>query len=151
MASITRHLPTEQDIAYLAENMRQSDIEELSAVTDQSLVCAVRSSVLNSHPDYLWAYCVDGDLVLIYGCTRSGSPWMLGTEALNQNLKELTVRTRVVVRDMLKQFPVLSNIIDVRQKKTIRWLKTIGFSFKETFEIKLGVPVIRFEMRVTNE
>jgi hypothetical protein len=29
---------------------------------------------------------------------------------------------------------------------TIRWLKTIGFTFEETIEIKPGFPVIRFEM-----
>lgn len=147
---ITRRIPTEDDIIELAEAMRQSDIDELHAVTDMSIICAIRASVINSHQDYLWAYHVDGVLVLICGCTRSGNPWMLGAGELNKHLKELTVRTRVAVRMMLAQWPILSNVIDVRQKMTIRWLKAIGFSFKETFEIKPGFPVIRFEM-VRNE
>lgn len=146
--NITFQVPTEADIIELAGALRQSDIDELNAVTDQSIIDAVRTSVSNSHPDYCWAYHVDGVLVLIYGCSRSGSPWMLGTDELNKHLKQLTVRTRVVVCDMLKQWPLLSNVIDVRQKKTIRWLKTIGFQFKETLEIKPGFPVIRFEMSV---
>jgi hypothetical protein len=149
VANITCRLPTEDDIVELAKAMRQSDRDELSAVTDQSILCSVRASVLNSHQDYLWAYHVDGVLVLIYGCTRSGSPWMLGTDELNKHIKELTVRTKLVVRMMLEQWPILSNVIDVRQKMTIRWLKTIGFQFKETFEIKPGFPVIRFEMTRT--
>lgn len=148
MVNITRRLPTEQDIINLSENMRQSDIDELNAVTDQSVICSVRASVLNSHEDFLWAYHVDGVLVLIYGCTRSGSPWMLGTNELNKHIKELTIRTRVVVRKMLKRWPVLSNVIDVRQEMTIRWLELVGFTFdQEAFEIKPGFPVIRFELR----
>ncbi len=146
MAKITCRLPTKQDINDLATYMRQSDIDELNAVTDQSINCSVRASIMNSHEDFLWAYHVDEVLVLIYGCTRSGSPWMLGTDALNAHIKELTVRTKVAVCMMLQQWPILSNVIDVRQKMTIRWLKTIGFTFKETFEIKPGLPVIRFEM-----
>ena len=104
------------------------------------------ASVHNSEKDCCFAVFADGVLVCIYGCSVVGNPWLLVTNAMDSHVLNLTRRTKRIVRMMSKRWPILSNIVDVRNKMTIRWLKTIGFTFKETLEIKPGFPVIRFEM-----
>lgn len=146
MVNITRHIPTEQDISELGQNLRQWDVNELQAVTSQTVAESVRASVLNSDPRYCWAYHADGKLLCLCGCTRSGSPWLLATPLLNHHTKRLTQTVKHEVRMMLETYPRLANMIDVRSTQTIRWLKLLGFRFTETFELKPGFPVICFEM-----
>ena len=130
----------------LTENMRQVDVNEIEAVTNLGTLECVVASVHNSEKDCCFAVFADGVLVCIYGCSIVGNPWLLVTNAMDSHVLNLTRRTKHIVRMMSKRWPILSNIVDVRNKMTIRWLKTIGFTFKETIEIKPGFPVIRFEM-----
>ena len=130
----------------LTENMRKIDIDEIEAVTNLGTLECVVASVHNSEKDCCFAVFADGVLVCIYGCSIVGNPWLLVTNAMDSHVLNLTRRTKRIVRMMSKRWPILSNIVDVRNKMTIRWLKTIGFTFKETIEIKPGFPVIRFEM-----
>ena len=130
----------------LTDNMRKIDIDEIEAVTNLGTLECVVASVHNSEKDCCFAVVADGVLVCIYGCSIVGNPWLLVTNAMDSHVLNLTRRTKRIVRMMSKRWPILSNIVDVRNKMTIRWLKTIGFTFKETIEIKPGFPVIRFEM-----
>ena len=147
---VTKRFPTYEDMVNLADNMRQVDIDEIEAVTDLGTLDCVVASVGNSEKACCFAVFADGVLVCIYGCSITGNPWLLVTNAMDSHVINLTRRTKHIVRMMSKRWPILSNIVDCRNKMTIRWLKTIGFTFEETIEIKPGFPVIRFEM-VNNE
>lgn len=157
MAKITLRLPTDQDIIELADTLRQSDRDELAVVCTYSAREAVLKSVLASDPDFLFAVLADGKLLGIFGASspsllsRVGVPWLLATDEMNKYTKRLTQDTQRVVRMMLEKWPVLTNVIDVRNTMTMRWLKVIGFEFKETYVVKDNLPVIRFEMRRTDE
>ncbi len=150
MVKITKRLPTDEDIQQLGNTMRPCDVAELSAVTHLSPLQAAQTSVNNSHPDFLWAYYADDTLLCIAGCTVSGNPWLLATPALDNHLQHVTLEAKRQVRMMLRHWDKLSNIIDVRNRKTLRWLKALGFTLTETLEIKPGFPVIQFE-KVSNE
>ena len=143
---VTKRFPTYEDMVELTENMRQVDVNEIEAVTNLGTLECVVASVHNSEKDCCFAVFADGVLVCIYGCSIVGNPWLLVTNAMDSHVLNLTRRTKRIVRMMSKRWPILSNIVDCRNKMTIRWLKTIGFTFKETIEIKPGFPVIRFEM-----
>ena len=143
---VTKRFPTYEDMVELTENMRQVDVNEIEAVTNLGTLECVVASVHNSEKDCCFAVFADGVLVCIYGCSIVGNLWLLVTNAMDSHVLNLTRRTKHIVRMMSKRWPILSNIVDVRNKMTIRWLKTIGFTFKETIEIKPGFPVIRFEM-----
>ena len=143
---VTKRFPTYEDMVELTDNMRKIDIDEIEAVTNLGTLECVVASVHNSEKDCCFAVFADGVLVCIYGCSIVGNPWLLVTNAMDSHVLNLTRRTKRIVRMMSKRWPILSNIVDVRNKMTIRWLKTIGFTFKETIEIKPGFPVIRFEM-----
>jgi len=143
--------PTEQDIIDLAHNMRDNDIQELCAVTDLSPLAAVKASVGLSHKDYLYAASVNGELLCIGGACDSfeqtGIPWLLATRAMHKYNKLLTKEAKRCLPLMQQKWPVLTNLIDQRSTKNIKWLLALGFELKETYEIKPGMPVVRFEMR----
>lgn len=143
---VTKRFPTYDDMVNLAENMRQVDIDEIEAVHDLEILPCIEYSVRSAAKGYCFSVFADDILVGIYGCSLVGNPWLLATNEMNHHVINLTRRTKQIVRMMSERWPILSNIVDVRNKMTIRWLKTIGFTFQETIEIKPGFPVIRFEM-----
>lgn len=145
MVKITRRWPTPEAINQLGNTMRPCDAAELIAVTTLTPLQAVQVSVRNSHIDFLWAYYADDTLLCIAGCTLTGNPWLLATPALDSHLQHVTQEAKRQVRMMLQHWDKLSNSIDVRNIKTIRWLKALGFTLTETLEIRPGFPVIQFE------
>lgn len=151
-AKVTMRYPTDDDMAYVSEHMRRSDILEIEAISGLSPLEAVRQSVMASDRAYCFTACIDGEPVCIGGCSPLGLLsdigiiWLLGTEQLTRYAKLLTRDCRRGIDAMLDKWPILTNIIDVRSTQTIRWLRLVGFEFKETLVIKEN-PVIRFEIR----
>jgi hypothetical protein len=58
---------------------------------------------------------------------QTGVPWMLGSDDLDRIGNEVGRQSRYYVNEMKKRFNLLENYIDVRQKRSIRWLKWCGF------------------------
>lgn len=146
-------VPTEADIAYVSEHMRRSDILEINAISELSPFEALRQSIKVSDRAFSFVACIDDEPVCIGGCSPSGLLsdigiiWLLGTDKLTCYAKLLTCDCRRGIDIMLDRWPVLTNMIDLRSTQTIRWLKLLGFEFKETINIKVNCPVIRFEIR----
>jgi hypothetical protein len=126
--------------------MRKSDVDELFAITDKSPLACVHDSVRLSVPDFLFAARDNGVLLCLGGCSIYGNPWLLGTDELSGYSKSLTRLARQSIRGMLARGYALSNCVDVRNTQAIAWLKLLGFEFRETFEVRPGYPLIRFEM-----
>ena len=145
MVKISVRKPTDHDISTLASTLRDSDRQELIAATYLSPYEAIRISVDNSDPEFCWAYSAKGVLLCIAGCTKTGNPWLLASPELRHYLYRLTKTAKASVRMMLKTYPTLTNMIDVRQTMTIRWLEILGFTLMDTLEIKPGYPLIRFQ------
>lgn len=151
-AKITMRLPSQADVAYLANHLRQSDIDELAVTTNLSPLAAIQLSVNQSDPQFLFAAFADDALLCIGGCSAPsllsdiGVPWLLGTDHLQRHTKRLTTDAIRGVRMMLEKYSILTNVVDARHTASIRWLDAIGFRFKDAIEIVPGYPVIRFEM-----
>jgi hypothetical protein len=131
--NVTFRHPTHEDAEFLAQNMRQSDIDELKSVFDAEPLDAVLTSITNSDERLLFSAFADGRLACIFGCVPTehgiGIPWMLGTPVLDRYAKRLTLETGRIVRMMLVEYPTLTNIIDPQNVKTRRWLECLGFWF----------------------
>ena len=63
--------------------------------------------------------------------SRTGVPWMIGTEAVRQNARRLLPHGREVVRKMMQGHDILLNMVHVENEASIRWLKSLGFTMHE--------------------
>ena len=75
------------------------------------------------------------------------APWLLATDLLDRHLFSLTRFARVGLGQMLAVYPVLSNVIDARQVRTIRWLEGLGFVVADEPECKKNYKLKRFSKR----
>ena len=141
------------DIDAIAPRLREADRLEVEACTTldmhEALSTASRSSAA------VWTIDIDGEPAGIFGAVPFsllggvGCPWLLGTDALERAPSTLTRQGRRYIRRMLAMFPELSNFVDVRNEKSIRWLRALGFhiEIKPTPYGLYGMPFYRFELR----
>jgi len=144
-------LPTDQDIWQLGEGLRAADREELAAVCDLSAHEAVVASVRASDVVFLRSHVDErGRVVCIRGCSPVGAgraaPWLLGTDLLDGYWRVLHRQARAELALMLAAYPLLSNVVDVRQTRVIAWLRRLGFVFRDEAAWKPGFGLVRFEM-----
>lgn len=122
-------------IEYIAANMRTDDVNEIWAQSMAkplySLQYAVRVSKLS------WTIMIDDEPVALFGVGAAsminsiGSPWLLGTDKILTIKKPFLKGCPLYLKKMLNSFDTLQNVIDVRNKVSIRWLKWLGFDILE--------------------
>ena len=151
MAKIEYRDTTSQDMIELENNIRKSDIEELRLTfAGQSAGDVIRKSCELSDKDLLFSAFVDGKLACISGCIkhpeqeRTGICWNLGTDVLTKYAKRYTLDTKRAIAVMHDRYPLLYNVVDAGNSRTIKWLEMIGF--KMTKRINDGKLII-FESR----
>jgi len=142
------------DITLLFLNMREADFEEVRAARGDvygALVSAAKTSV------QAWAAESHGQLLCLFGVAPisfiagQGSPWLLGTNAMLRHRGRLIRQTPRYLARMLELFPHLSNFVDARNVKSIRFLKAMGFEMHAPIPYgKAGEPFIPFSMGVTH-
>jgi len=143
--------PTAEDVDYLIANMRQPDIDELLAMTGD-VDKTVRHSVKRSN--HKWSVYANGQFVCIFGVgspsllSDTGVVWMLGTDLIERYKGAFIKYSRDYITAMLSVYPYLTNFVDARNTRTIRWLKFMGFTFLPAKPIGLkGLPFYQFELR----
>lgn len=138
------------DLVWCADNMRQSDREEIAAQSGSApLDALIRCKVLSP---YCKTATVGGVPFLMFGVAPSdtpevGVPWMLATDLLQNKTARyaLARQSRQWVDDMQSQFPILANITDVRNKAHHQWLTWCGFKFIRKFNHgPSGAPFYEF-------
>lgn len=125
------------DVIAISDNIRKSDVEEVYAATGLDITEALIVSFNSSY--HCWVTEADGELVAIYGVSPSpnpfvGIPWMLATDDIYKHKKQLLRQSRDIVNQMQSIFPVLTNFVDERNTKSIRYLKMLGFEFPKRVE-----------------
>lgn len=136
------------DVEVLLANMRQPDIDEVTASCGdvrKALVEGVESSDLIAAAEF------DGELACIFGCApirgflgTQGAPWMLGTDKLDRHPSALMRHCRPYIEAMQQRYPHLLNFVDARNTRSIRWLKRMGFTFHPA--VPYGVAQLPFHM-----
>ncbi len=112
----------------LAPRLRQADRQEIEAASGLNPVDALRESAESSVPS-----CTiignDHHIAGMFGCVPDGRVWLLGSDALIQNpLKRQFLKECRKYVDALP-YPLLHNVIDVRNIVHMRWLNWMGFTF----------------------
>lgn len=148
---LVSYRPTDDTMIDLARNMRERDVDEIKAASGRDPLTSVRRSVEAS----AWsrAFFYDGDLMCIAGLAifqdgRLAAPWALSTAMLDKRPKAFVKHSRALVRDMLATHPHLYNFVDARNTKSIRWLRSVGFTIHPAIAYGVsGLPFHPFEMR----
>ncbi len=140
---------TLSDALELAAKMREADKEEVWAshhvTPTQSLLFAVSTAHVA-----LSVRC-DGVLTMIFGVSRRNGPgacpWMLSSEELDAYAVTFYRMTKDNIQAQLNAYGYLENYVDVRNTRSIRWLKWLGFKFDEPAPYGMdGKPFMRFSM-----
>lgn len=74
--------------------------------------------------------------------------WMLGTNELDQVPHAFGKMTHTIIQDIWETYPVLYNYVDVRNKKSIGWLKSCGAQFQDPAPYGVAkMPFVYFQIR----
>lgn len=154
MVEVTVVATEDWHIAALVADMREADIDEVTASVGGDLGRIVRASVDASVGPR--TALIDGEVACIFGVAplggmlgSTGAPWMLGTRLLDRHPGALMRHCRRYVAEMLALYPRLINFVDARNVRSIRWLKRLGFTFHPAAPYGVaGLPFHRFEMGI---
>lgn len=123
---------TENHIKELAKTMRQADIDECWAAHHFSPYEALKHSLYHTDRPQTGLY--DGRVICIWGIgkmsylSKEGIPWMLTSNLVNKHYREFLRRGLKCLIDIKKEAVILVNMVDARNKRSIRWLKWLGFT-----------------------
>lgn len=126
------------DVMNIIPLIRQSDINEIYASDGVDVKEAILDGCTSSINTYV---AVRGEtLIAIFGVSPYpsdplvGIPWMLATDEMEKHSKDLLRISPEYIEKMHDHFPILTNMVDVRNEKSIRWLTWCGFTFPKRIE-----------------
>jgi hypothetical protein len=141
----------------LIGKLRKADWDEVYAVTgenpDSNLPHAWELS-----KKYRWTAMIDGEVAALFGVAKMrgahgvGVPWMLGTDKLFSVPKVMVKEARAYTKRWMEIFGLLTNFVDCRNTKSIKWLRRVGFKF-DWQKVEYGalkLPFYRFYMERDN-
>lgn len=144
-----------EHVESIAKNMREADRQELWASGLVTPELALKSAIKAS--DKAWTGLINDEPVCMFGVSRGtiaariGSPWLLGTDALEMYQVPFLRRCRGYVSEMTEGFDTLINYVDARNAKSIRWLRWLGFDLEEARPAGVfGMPFHKFSMRISH-
>jgi hypothetical protein len=135
----------------LAARLKAADVDEVLAAEGVGPSDAIRLSVdLSLRAE---AILVDGRVEGVWGLAHAaddhGVPWMLSSDVLVRDARQLVREGRRIIEECLQVYPVLSNWVDCRNVGSLNWLQRIGFAPVELDrEYGVGrIPFLRMEAR----
>lgn len=100
-----------------------------------------------------WTGLHQGKVLCIYGVAGSsllvpeGAPWMLAHQRLDRHARAFLRDCRPAVDAMLRRYRHLSNHVDARNTRAVRWLSWLGFEIHPAAPYGVdGLPFHYFEM-----
>lgn len=140
------------DIEPIAQNMRGEDRDEIWAshlITPvDALTAGLNSSVVC---DTVFK---DEEPIAMYGVVPNpykfgtASIWLLGTDGLTSVPNAFGKMSREIICDLWEKFPVLYNYVDVRNRKSIQWLKSCGAQFEDPKPYGVArLPFMHFQLK----
>lgn len=127
---------TDEHAVELAPNMREADQKEIWASSRMLPLEALRRS-MDVSPAPMTGL-VDGEVVCMFGIgqaslvnTGNGVPWLLASGKMNRHARAFFKLSREYIESAKKDYHLLVNRVDARNKASIRWLRWLGFTLDE--------------------
>lgn len=123
---------TTEGAIWMAPRLREDDLIEILASSRLAPLDALLFSIRNSAEAYEGV--VNGDIICMFGvgslsaATGRGSPWMLGTQGVQDYWLLFARISRVWIDDIRTRYASLENYVDARNALAIRWLAWLGFT-----------------------
>jgi hypothetical protein len=156
MARIEVRDATHSDILYVARHIREEDRREIAA----SCLMDPKHIMLATYRQSGVARCgtVDGEPVVVFGVAENtllgsgcGIPWLIGTPKIYEHERAFLRRNKRMVYQWIKAYGRLSNYVDARNHRAIKWLEWLGFKMEEAKPYgPLGRPFHRFSMELSD-
>ncbi|MCG7932113.1 MAG: hypothetical protein N0E44_18945 [Candidatus Thiodiazotropha lotti] len=126
------------EIDELLADLRQADADEMAALSFSDPHDTVAKSIALSPRAYTLR--VEGELVCIFGVGMismvgpEGAPWLLGTNAIKRHRRVFLELSKPISTYLLSNYAHLRQLVDVRNRLSVRWLKWLGFDFHGPIE-----------------
>jgi hypothetical protein len=119
-----------EDVQYLADHIREEDRQEVWHSDRKTPLEAFQIGFENSDEPFtiMWR----GSPVGMFGVSGEngiGIPWMLATDDLKKIRKSFLRECRSYVQRMHEKYPVLINMVWLKNEVHIQWLRWLGFEF----------------------
>ncbi len=138
-----------EHIEPIAAAIRQADCNECWAAGAMTARDALRMSLDGAALARTWL--VDGQPAAMGGISgerESASIWLLTTDLVEQHRRRFLADSRRSLDAVKDDYELLFNFVDVRNRRTIRWLKWLGFTIEEPRPYgPLGMPFHFFYWR----
>lgn len=144
--------PSNDLLREIEADIDEADRQELRSATGQPTLDTLMLSREVSHECYVAL--IDGYAVAIFGCAMGdwdaatyAHPWAIFTNRCRSHPREIMRVAREFVNRWSRWYPYLTNLVDARNTRAIRWLESLGFEMREsTTEYATDEsPFIRFE------
>ncbi len=130
----------EGDVQALMARVRPADVAWAEALfgegkTESAVQDSINGSVL------CWTLVFEGQVAAIFGVApvslmgRDGLPWLIGTDLIEKHAGMFMKLSRQYIPRMAEVCPRLVNVVDVRNKRSIRWLKAMGFTLLDPIPV----------------
>lgn len=139
---------TTPDVLYVSDRMREEDVAELWALARYTPEAAVRQSVEVSTEAYLCR--VDGEPAAVFGANAPvlggvSIPWFLGTRAVDRHAAEYVRWGRRFTDHLLTTHDRLVNMAHVDNRRSLVYLRRIGFTLGRRVRVATGAQAVIFE------
>jgi len=129
-------VPAQQaHVDYLRGRIRQADVDEVWRSGHQVAGDCVQRGLKQSSK--CWVTLAGGEPCMIFGVapvsvlSRTGTPWMLATDRIEDIKPSVARRSRHYVGSMMEGFDLLRNWVDFENTRSILWLKRLGFTVED--------------------
>jgi len=141
-----------EHVATVADRMRPADVAEVAAMSGLSPHDALAFSI--ERASNCWTAILDGQPEVMFGVsdlnilTRTGSPWLLGTDAVEREYRMFLRQSRDWSEQLFERYDLLRNFVDDRNEVSKRWLQWLGFTLLDPMPVGRNGEMFRlFELR----
>jgi hypothetical protein len=126
---------TPEHLDHIVQNIRKPDLAELWASCLQTPDVVARKGLERS--EVVMTGMIDDEPVCVWGVVKesmlfnAGTPWMIGSKALDRNATKFLRHCRPEVMKLLDNYDILENYVDARNRRSIQWLRWLGFNIEE--------------------